>query len=116
MNSNDRQKEIQKWAMLIHFSLLSGLVVPYLGFAAPIILWQIKKDEFPEIDAHGRMVTNWIITSVIYSVICGVLSIVVIGLLLIPILIGMSLVFPVIGGIKANEGKLWKYPLTISFL
>jgi len=28
----------------------------------------------------------------------------------------MGIVFPIIGGMKANNGELWEYPLTIKFL
>jgi uncharacterized Tic20 family protein len=29
----------------------------------------------------------------------------------------MAIIFPIIGGLKANnEGELWEYPLTIKFL
>jgi len=28
----------------------------------------------------------------------------------------IGVVFPIIGGIKANNGQLWKYPLSIPFL
>ena len=28
----------------------------------------------------------------------------------------MGIVFPIIAGVKANNGELWEYPLTIKFL
>lgn len=31
-------------------------------------------------------------------------------------LVIMSIVFPIIGAVKANNGELWEYPLTIKFL
>jgi len=106
----------RQWAMFIHFSILAGLVVPLAGLILPIVLWQVKKTEFPTIDAHGKRAVNWIISAIIYSIIGGVLSAIVIG---IPILIAvgvLSIVFPILAGIKANNGELWDYPLTIRFL
>ena len=44
--------------MLLHFSQFAGVVVPIAGLLVPIILWQWKKNEFPDIDAHGKNVTN----------------------------------------------------------
>ena len=33
------------------------------------------------------------------------------------IIIGLrSVIFPIVGGIKANDGEVWKYPLSIRFL
>jgi uncharacterized Tic20 family protein len=62
------------------------------------------------------MVVNWLISSLIYFVVSLVLAIVLIGILGLVALGIMSIVFPIIGGIKANNGELWEYPLTIKFL
>jgi uncharacterized Tic20 family protein len=101
--------------MFLHLSLLSGFVVPLAGLVVPIVLWQVKKGELPGIDAHGKVVTNWIISLVIYAVACTLLILVIIG---IPLLIALGIVgivFPIVGGIKASNGQLWKYPLSIPF-
>jgi uncharacterized Tic20 family protein len=48
-----------------------------------------------------------------------VLTIFVIGILLIPVLaiLGIAwIVFSIIGGLKANEGRPYRYPLTIRFI
>lgn len=102
--------------MILHFSQFSGIIVPYAGFIVPIVIWQLKKEEFPELDAHGKMITNWIISTFIYGIIAAVLSFVLIGFLLIPILVGVGIIFPIVGGLKASEGKLWRYPLTLNIL
>jgi uncharacterized Tic20 family protein len=41
---------------------------------------------------------------------------VLIGIPLLWALLVVGIIFPIIGGIKANDGVLWKYPLSISFL
>lgn len=86
------------------------------GLIVPIIIWQIKKEELPGIDAHGKVVVNWIISSVIYFIVSGLLIFVVVGVFLIPVLAGLSIVFPIIGGIQASNGKIWQYPLSIPFI
>lgn len=106
----------RQWAMFVHLALLAGLVVPLAGFVLPIVLWQMKKGEMPGIDAHGREVTNWMISSLIYWVVCAALAFVLIGIPLLIALVVVSFVFPIIGGLKANDGVLWRYPLTIRFL
>lgn len=102
------------------FLHLSGLVFAFffpLGIVAPIILWQTQKDKTPALDAHGKMVTNWMISATIYGVISIVLMIFVIGFLTGAIVWLMAVIFPIIGALKANnEGQLWEYPLTIKFL
>jgi len=106
----------RQWGMLLHLSQFAAYVIPVFGLLAPILIWQMKKDEMPGIDAHGKMVTNWIISSIIYAIVSGVLSIIAIGLLGLLALAIMCIVFPIIGGIKANNGEFWEYPLTIKFL
>ena len=107
--------DAKQWAMLLHLSQLAGVVVPGLGLAAPIVIWQIKKDQFPELNAHGVMVTNWIISLLIYCVVAGVLIPITCGLLFLPIMV-VAIAFPILGGLKARDGILWNYPVTIKFL
>ena len=106
----------KQWAMILHFSMLTGFVIPLAGLIAPIIIWQIKKTEMPGIDAHGKVVVNWIISAAIYAAVCALLIVIVIGVPLLWVLGVLCIVFPIIGGIKANNGELWKYPLSIQFL
>jgi len=111
-----RRKKANEWAMLLHLSLFAGHVVPFGGIIAPIVLWQMKKDEWPEIDEHGKNAVNAIISFIIYLAISGVLCLVLIGFAMLLVLAILAVVFPIIAAVKANEGKVWRYPLTIRFL
>ena len=51
--------------------VLAGFLVPLAGLVTPIVLWQIKKTEYPEIDEHGKAVVNWMITMVIVGAALG---------------------------------------------
>lgn len=108
--------QTRQWAMFLHLSTLLGFVVPFLGLVAPILIWQLKKEEMPALDAHGKSVANWLISSFLYALGCVVLSFVLIGIPLLVVLGLLCIVFPIIGGIKANDGELWHYPMTIKFL
>ena len=44
-----------------------------------------------------------------------VLALIVIGFLLLGVLAILGIVFPIIGGIKASNGEVWPYPLSIKF-
>ncbi|QDV72081.1 DUF4870 domain-containing protein [Botrimarina mediterranea] len=103
------------WPILLHLSLFAGYVVPLAGFIAPLVIWLTMKDESPEIDAHGRVVVNWIITSVIWWAIALALCLVFIGIPLVIFLGAISVIFPIIGAVKASNGQLWKYPTSIAF-
>ncbi len=105
-------KEARQWAMFIHFSLLAGFIIPFGGLIVPIILWQMKKDDMPSIVPHAHVVLNWIINALIYSVICFILMFIVIGVFGFFALAIVTVVFAIIGGIKANDGEVWEYPGT----
>jgi len=109
----NREKETRQWAMFIHFSILAAWVIPLAGLIVPIILWQIKKDELPGIVPHAHIVMNWMVTSLVYAAICFVLLIIVIGAFGFIVLGIATIIFAIVGGLKANEGEIWPYPGTI---
>lgn len=113
IDSVAKSHEVNQWAMFVHLSLLGGFVVPFAGFVLPFVLWQIKKDQWPEIDAHGKVVVNWLISKIIYA---AVLVLSIIGIPLLIVLGVLAIIFPIIGGMKADKGEVWRYPLSITFL
>jgi hypothetical protein len=108
--------ESKQMSMFLHLSQLLNFVIPFGGIIVPILIWQMKKNEMPALDAHGKMVVNWLISSFIYLIVSGVLTILLIGFLGLIAVGLMGVIFPIIGGIKANNGEYWNYPLTIKFL
>ncbi|WP_126792096.1 DUF4870 domain-containing protein [Aliidiomarina haloalkalitolerans] len=102
------------YSMFIHLSLLLGLVFPWIGLIVPIVLWLVKKEE-PFIDQNGRIVANWLISSVIYSIVGLILAAVLVGFFILLALVICHVVFAIIGAMKAKEGVLWHYPLSIKF-
>ncbi|HMS41978.1 MAG TPA: DUF4870 domain-containing protein [Pyrinomonadaceae bacterium] len=106
----------KQMGLFLHLSQLLNYVIPFGGIVAPIVLWQMNKDKMQALDAHGKMVTNWLISSLIYWVVSGVLAIVLIGFLGMLALFVMGIAFPIMGAIKANNGEFWEYPLTIKFI
>ncbi|MEK7449776.1 MAG: DUF4870 domain-containing protein [Planctomycetota bacterium] len=118
MNTEETlEKQTRQWTLFLHLSLLAGFVIPLAGLVAPIVIWQVKKKELPGINTHGKIVVNWIISSIIYAVVCVPLAFVFcIGIPLLIALGVLGIVFPIIGGIKANNGQVWPYPLSIRFL
>jgi uncharacterized Tic20 family protein len=101
--------------MILHLSLFAGHTIPLGGIIAPIVIWQVKKDEMPEIDEHGRNAANWVISNIIYLAVCIALCFVFVGIPLLIALAVLNVVFPAVAAIKANEGQVWKYPLAIPF-
>ena len=63
---------LNTYCMLIHLSQLTSIIVPGLGFILPIVMWAVNKDKHQDIDMHGKVTVNWLISLFIYSLICGV--------------------------------------------
>jgi uncharacterized Tic20 family protein len=111
-----RSTAVGQWALFLHLSQLAGYIIPFAGWIVPIVIWQTKKEEMPELNAHGRIVVNWILSQLIYGTISVLLIFVLIGIPMIAALMLLGIIFPIIGGIKASDGIVWDYPLTIRFL
>ena len=52
-------KEVRNWAMLCHLSTFSGWFIPFGNILGPLIIWLMKREESPFIDAHGKEALNW---------------------------------------------------------
>ncbi|HXR04839.1 MAG TPA: DUF4870 domain-containing protein [Verrucomicrobiae bacterium] len=109
--------------MLCHLSALAGFIIPFGNILGPLLVWQIKKNEIPSTNVHGKAALNFQITVTIAAlvgmVVAVILSFVCVGFLLIPIviLIGLAgLVFAIIAGIKANNGEDYKYPFSLNLV
>jgi uncharacterized Tic20 family protein len=105
----------RNWATILHLSMLAGYLVPLAGLIVPIVIWQVKKPALPELDRHGKNAANWIISELLYAVVCLFLVFAMIGIPLLVLLCLLGIIFPVMACIKASNGVVWKYPLSISF-
>lgn len=107
--------DVNTWGVFIHLSQFLAYLIPLAGIIAPIILWQLKKNESTVIDQHGKIVLNWILTEFILFFICGLLVFIVIGIPMLFVVGAIGLIFPIIGTIKAGNGEIWPYPCSIRF-
>ncbi len=103
--------------MLAHATALVGFLVPVAGhIVGPLIVWLAKRQDSPEIDAHGKESLNFQISMFIWNVIAGILVLVVIGIPILIVLHILNIIFVIVGSIQASEGKLYRYPLTIRLI
>jgi len=115
--SKEVNKDARMWAMICHLSALAGLVVPVVGcIVGPLIVWQIKKEEFPFVDEQGKEAVNFQISMLIYGVVAALLIFACIGTVLLPAVALVDLIFLLIAAVKANDGYHYRYPLTIRFI
>jgi len=115
-------------AFLIHISALANYIFPFGGVIAPLIIWQVKKDESTYIDEQGKSALNFNLSFALYSFIVGfgIFSTFFfhfpnfIGLFgsisLVAIIEIIRFIFIVMAAIKVNNNEYFKYPLTIQFI
>jgi uncharacterized Tic20 family protein len=119
-NANDPElkpwgMEVKQFCMLMHLSQFAGFIIPGAGLVLPIVMWATNKDNHKEVNLHGLVIFNWMISAFIYFFGCFILSFLLIG---IPMMLALgiaALVFTILAAIKANEGTYWPYPLSIDF-
>lgn len=109
-------KDERTWGMLCHLAGLSGHVIPFGGIIGPLIVWLIKKDELPFVNDQGREAVNFQLTMLIYEVVSAILIFVCIGIFLLFALMLFELIVIIMAAISANDGKAYRYPLTIQFV
>jgi len=110
-------KDARMWAMICHLSALAGLVVPVVGcIVGPLVVWQIKKEEFHFVNEQGKEAVNFQISMLIYGVVAALLIFACIGTFLLPAVAIFDLIFLLIAAVKANDGYHYRYPLTIRFI
>ena len=105
------------WTVLCHASALLGLFFHFLGhILGPLIVWLVKRGDAAEIDAHGKESLNFQLSMLIYDAIAAILCIVLIGIPILIVLWVLNTVLVIVASIKASEGQLYRYPLTIRFI
>ena len=108
---------VRTWTALCHASALLGVFLHFPGhLIPPLIIWLAKRDESPELDAHGKEAINFQISMLIYNVVAAVFCIILIGFVFLAILWVLNAVLVIVAAIQASEGKFYRYPMTIRFI
>ncbi|GMW00131.1 MAG: hypothetical protein AMXMBFR84_12690 [Candidatus Hydrogenedentota bacterium] len=108
----------RNWAMACHLSALAMFTcIPFANVIGPLIIWLIKKQEFPFVDDQGKEALNFQITMAIVGLAFFVITIILpfLGLAGILILI-FNLVFIIMAAMKASNGEAYRYPVSIRLI
>jgi uncharacterized Tic20 family protein len=97
------------WALIAHFG---GIIV---GFIAPLVAMLVKGNESATVRAHSVEALNFQITWGVATIIASILAVCSLGILFFLPLItwAVIIIFSIIAGLKANEGVLYRYPMTL---
>ena len=117
MSETSTAGNVRTWCVMCHLSALAGFVIPGAGhILGPLIVWLVKRGESAEIDAHGKEALNFQISMLIYNVVAGILCLIVIGFVLLAVLHVLNVVFVIIASLRASEGQIYRYPLTLRLI
>ncbi|WP_432978476.1 DUF4870 domain-containing protein [Dactylosporangium sp. CA-233914] len=97
------------WALIAHFG---GI---FFGFIAPLVALLAKGNESPTVKAHANEALNFHITWGIILFVGAILSVCTLFITLI-VPWAIIIIFAIIGGMKANNGELYRYPMTFRFI
>jgi uncharacterized protein len=106
------------WALVAHFGGAAGALIGggLAGWVAPLIAFLTKGNESPTVRAHAVAALN-------FQILCSIVAIVgwftcwlVIGFILWPIAMIAGIIFGILGGLRANEGQFYKYPININIV
>lgn len=101
-------------AMMTHLSGLAGYVVPLGGVIVPIVIWVMKKDH----RIISAIAKQAVMLNVAVFVCALALFALALTIILLPVsilgwvLLGLAaLALPIIGAVKASDGKYYAYPI-----
>ena len=114
--TTDLTSDERTWGILVHAVAFSGIVVPFGNILGPLVVWLVKKDESAFVDANGKQALNFQLTWTGILVLAGLTIFVGIGVLLVPIVALAWLVLVVLATVRASDGQVYDYPLTIDLI
>jgi uncharacterized Tic20 family protein len=111
------KREDNQLIVITHLCQLLTCVTGFGGLIVPLVLWLTQKDKVEGMNAHGKAILNFQLSIIVYSIL-SIPLILVLGLgILVLILIGiLAFIFPIINAIKASNGELPSYPLSLNFV
>lgn len=111
-------QEERTWSMLSHLSVLLNIVTGIGGPIAALVIWLVYRDRSQRVAFHALQSlwyqVAWIVILTVGWFVTGILTLVFIGLLLIPVMLIASLiplVHQIYAAIKVNQGVDYRYPV-----
>jgi uncharacterized Tic20 family protein len=110
-------KDENTWSVLAHLSVFLNLVTGFLGPVAALVIWLIYRDRSPRVSFHALQSlvyqVAWMVILAVGWTVAAILTIVLIGFLLFPVMMVLTVVpFAHMGyaAYKVNQGIDYRYP------
>lgn len=107
--------EEKQLAMMCHMAALPGMLLCGLTPVGPAVAWQMKRQVSPFVDEAGKEALNFQLNIFVLLVATAFIATITTGVLLVlPVAVAIyGGVMAVIAGMRANEGKQYRYPGTV---
>jgi uncharacterized Tic20 family protein len=106
------------WALVAHFGGALGMFLGAgaAGWLAPLVALLAKGNESPTVRQHAVAALNFQLLWSIIGIIGWATACLVIGFFVAFAAMIIGIIFGVIAGMKANEGQLYRYPMTVALV
>jgi uncharacterized protein len=117
VHDQQTEKSARTWSMLCHLSALTLFIgIPFGNLAGPLLVWLLKRNEYPRVDEHGKESLNFQLSMTIYALFAALLIVVLVGIPLLVVLVVVNIVLVVVASVKASNGEPFRYPLTLRLI
>ncbi len=114
---NSLKRTDNQLILITHLSQLLNYITGFGGLIAPLIIWVTQKEKVNGMDLHGKAIINFQLSMLLYSLISVPLILALgLGFIMLIIIAIIAFVFPIINAVKASNGELPSYPLSINFV
>jgi uncharacterized protein len=110
--------EARTWSVACHLSALLMYLSGVGHILGPLVVWLLKRHEYPAVEHHGKEALNFQLSFTLYVIVLIPLVFLTCGwaATLYPVLLVGQLIFMVVAAIKASAGETYEYPLSIRFI
>ncbi len=110
-------KDARTLGMVCHLSALVGLLgLPLLNMIGPLAVWLWRKDLYAFVDDQGKEALNFQISVTLYSIVAGILTLILIGWVLLGLIWVANLILILIAASSANRGEAYRYPFNLRLI
>ena len=93
------------------WSTLSHISIPFFGVVGPLIVYLLFRDRGQFVRTHAMESLNFSILYTVAQFVSGLLTGLLIGFALLPLVLVGALILCILAAVAANKGELYRYPL-----
>jgi uncharacterized Tic20 family protein len=116
-------QEERTWSVLAHLSVFLNLFTGFLGPVAAAVIWLVYKDRSPQVAFHALQTAAyqvaWMVLLGVGWALTGLLTLILVGFLLIPVM-ALATVVPFVhmayAAYRVSKGDDYRYPLVADLI